>query len=220
MNLKPVIAVAALAALLWPVSAANAAKAPRRKPAGPTAAQKKDAAVEKEITADRDEVQKDRDALEAIAARLRPKLESSPDYLSAIAASAKAQAEYNDAYNQFIAELMTHQDYKDAVAAKAAAQAKGDAVRKDPNSTPDDVSAAAKDVLAAANNVTRIQNTALEGDTHLASLKASAADAAEKVASMKKAIDAKVTSDPSFVAAKSTLDQAQAKLDAARKKLG
>ncbi len=164
-------------------------------------------------------VQKDQAALNTITVKLRAQFETSSDFVSASTEAKRTEDAYLVESRRVLSSLDSNPDYQHALADKAVASAKVDSLRADPGSSPDQIAPAATGALESAMKVTKIENDAINADPHIATLKADATAGADKVARLRKAFESSLTSEPAWSAAKSNLDQAEAALENARRKL-
>ncbi len=151
--------------------------------------------------------------------KMRTKFEASPEYVAAVADVKKSTAAYNTASAKFIATLQTSPEYQSLVAAKVAAQAKVDTMRKDSAVKADALAAAQADAIEATKAVTKYQTDAMNADSALSLLKDDVLLSTHNLATMKRHFESTLADDSAWAAAKTDVDRAEARLAAARARL-
>ncbi|HZZ44353.1 MAG TPA: hypothetical protein VFE58_15570 [Tepidisphaeraceae bacterium] len=158
-------------------------------------------------TAPTSEVAKDQIALEQVEKRLRTTYEQGDDFQKADAAYKQTQTDYDTAVKAAIEKIKTNPEYTAAVDAKQKAEADQLAARTD-NSTPDP--ATATKVMDARMAVHQLETNAGDADPAAKDAKAKLQAAKDAVNVLRSKFDQTMRTDPDYIAAKKTLDDARA----------
>jgi hypothetical protein len=171
---------------------------------------------QKQLQADRLELTKAQDALNAVANKLKTAFESSPDRKATVVAARQADAEYEPLKSKVLDVVHKSAAYKAAVEERdqLTAALAADGATADGSGDPQ----AATKRLEANTKVTKLEIDALSADPGTAEAQHKRSDVAAKLSAEFVEFQQSLTTNPNWAAAKETVDKAKAKVDADTKK--
>ena len=146
-------------------------------------------------------------------------LEATPPYAQATSDLKAAQAKYSKATAKVKASLAVDPKYKQAVAERTRLQTEKERLRSDPSATPEQRLKTATDTLAAAAEVSKLEQQAIEDDGDATKAKAAMTQAQYTIDELKRGALAQAGKDPGILAAKQKIDAAKVQLAEAEKAL-
>jgi hypothetical protein len=187
------------------------------RPPSPPASTQPDAAHEELISARNDLNTAQRAYDTAVKAQMAT-FEQSADFTAAQQAVKDASAAYETAQRPVLKALEQKPDYQQAVAAKAAADAKLKAL-EDSQGDRSQIAAAAEDSLTAKQALSTLERNAVANDDSLKPSLTALNDAQAKVAKLRADFQTSLKTQDDVAAAQKALDDAKSKLAAAEQKL-
>jgi hypothetical protein len=172
--------------------------------------------AQQELTKATSELSKAEDNLGSIAPKLRKEFEATSAWQSAQADLKSAQAEYDAARTPVLEALRQKPAYVAARDVKDRAEADRNVVVNDASSTTEQRAAAATAVLNAGTVVTKMEADALAADPKVVAAHEKLLAANAKVQALEKEFDASIRNNADWKAARKAMDDATAKVAAAK----
>jgi chromosome segregation ATPase len=157
-------------------------------------------------------------ALDTLTTKLTTDFEATDDFTAAKKALDDAVAAYDAAKVPVLAALKDKPAYKTAADAVTNAQKDLDALKKSPDATKEQISAAASNVFKLSGATDKLEHEALTADPGVTSTLATLKDARDKLAKLRADFKDSLKTNKDVVAAKQAVDDAQTKLNTALSK--
>jgi hypothetical protein len=167
--------------------------------------------AQSDLAAARDDQKKAEQALAVVVRRLQTDFESSGLMKTALDDLKAAQTQYQAASKVVLDKLATNADYKKAMDAKNAADAKVVKLQTE-GAAPDDVTAASKDSLEKSSAVTKLQTEAITADAPANEAKSKLTAAGQHAAELRKQFTESLKDNTEWAAAKKAVDDAKDKV--------
>jgi hypothetical protein len=174
----------------------------------------------REVNTATGEVTQANNAVAAIVARLKAKLEKTSEWLSAQAALKSAQSDVDKARASVIRTLSAHPDYQAAKSAGGAAQTQREQIRNDPSIEPQERLRIAKAVIDSSRALADLETAALAADPAHIAAKTTLAKAAKSIDALLATFEDSLKQDSDWQAAIKVLQDKKHVLADAQKTLG
>jgi len=173
--------------------------------------------AKKRVTDADGQVRKATTAFTMEANRFAKVVESTPEWKQASTQLKDAQARFNKASYAVKASLTTNENYKKALAERTRLQEEKEALRVDPQATPEQRMNAAVATLKAAGEVGKIEQQAIEDDVDVAKAKSAMNQAQYMLDELRRGAMAQAAKDPGVIAARDKVNAAKVQLADAEK---